>query len=130
MSSSPPTDPLAGALDTAGGGRRRTAVIALVLGIAAGVFGLLFVTVNSGWVVISLPSPPWDQEPSWPVFEARLSAVMLVSALCGGAVTCVAWWAALRGPRGRQRANRARILELERELENVNRLLAATREKR
>ena len=55
----------------------------MAAGVATGIFALLFATANDRWVLISLPTTPWHTEPSFPAFEARLWAVMLVSFLAG-----------------------------------------------
>jgi hypothetical protein len=97
------------------------------VGIAGGLFCILFALANSEWVVFSLPAWPWREEVGWPVFETRLWAVMLVSAVLGGGLSgaLLLLWRRVFSPRRDEESRRA---ALEREVERLNRLLAAKRD--
>jgi len=95
-----------------------------------GIFTLLFALVNDAWTVIRLPSAPWSTKPSVAVFEAKLWVIMLACFAAGAFVAVVV---ALRiGIEHRRQVarDRRRIKDLEAEITNVDRLVAATREKR
>lgn len=108
--------------------RRGIALAVAAAGVLLGAFVLLFLLANDAWVVIQIPNPPWNPEPGWPAFEARIAAVMAVCFALGA--ICAAFVYRLLGREGRWRANRDRacIDELESELKNVSRLLASSRD--
>jgi hypothetical protein len=110
--------------------RKRWLALAVVfVGVVLGIFVLFFLLANDAWVVINVPNAPWDPEPGWAAFEARLAAVMAASFVVG-AVAAVLLYRLLGGEdRRRSRRDRARIEELEGELKNVSRLLASSRDK-
>ena len=101
-------------------------LIQIAIGVLLGGFVLLFCMANDEWVVVHLPRLPWDSEPSVPVFEARVFALMLASV--GAGVVCslfVGYF--LRRRRKRREAEKDRkIIALEQELQKSNRLIAAT----
>ena len=95
-----------------------------------GIFTLLFAVANDAWTVIRLPSAPWSPEPSVAMFEAKLWAIMLTCFAAGAFVAfVVALWIGIEHRRQVAR-DRRRIKDLEAEITNVDRLVAATREKR
>jgi hypothetical protein len=109
--------------------RRWKLIAAAVVGVLGGLFFLLFLLVNDSWVVVSIPNPPWNPDPGWAAFEARLAAVMVVS-FALGALAAVTLYRFLAGEdRRRSSRDRARISELESELKNVSKLLASSRDK-
>ena len=109
--------------------RKRIAVAAAAVGAVVVAFLLLFLLANDAWVVINVPNAPWDPEPGWAAFEARLAAVMAVS-FALGSIAAVVLYRLLGGDdRRRSRRERERIEELEGELKNVSRLLASSRDK-
>lgn len=108
--------------------RRGIAIAVAAAGVLLGAFVLLFLLANDAWVVIQIPNLPWNPEPGWPAFEARVAAVM---AVCFGlGAICAAFVYRWLGRESRRRADRdrARIDELESELKNVSRLLASSRD--
>ncbi len=95
-----------------------------------GIFTLLFAVANDAWTVIRLPNLPWSPEPSVAVLEARLWGIMLTCFAAGIFVTLVAaLWIGIEHRRQAAR-DRRRIKDLEAEITNLDRLVAATREKR
>jgi hypothetical protein len=92
-------------------------------------FALMFAISNDDWVVIRLPTMPWDAAPSVALFEARLSAVMFVSALIGASIASLAWWRANARLRRRFAAEGARSERMESELEALGRLVSSARDR-
>jgi hypothetical protein len=105
------------------------AIAVAAAGVLMGGFVLLFLLANDTWVVINIPTAPWNPEPGWAAFEARVAAVMAVSFVLGVIAAALAY--RLLGGEGRRRSrrDRERIDELEGELKNVSRLLASSRDK-
>ena len=102
----------------------------LIIGSLFGAFVLLVGMANDDWVVVYFPSAPWSIAPPWPMFEARLWAIMMVALSVGMAG---AWIVALiLRSRWTKMATKSqdRIQALEREIEKTNRLLSATRKSR
>ena len=105
------------------------AIAVAAVGVLLGGFVLLFLLANDTWVVINIPNAPWDPEPGWAAYEARLAAVMAVSFVLGVVAAAVAYRLLGGEDRRRSRRDRARIDELEGEIKNVSRLLASSRDK-
>lgn len=96
------------------------------LGVLLGVFVLLFCMANDDWIVIHLPLAPWNTEPSFPVFETRVFALML-ACFAGGLVLSLFLAYFLKVRRRRRELEKDRkISALEIELEKANRLIART----
>lgn len=110
--------------------RRLRLIPLLIIGTVAGVFVLLFGMVNDEWIVISFPGAPWSNRFSWPAFEARIWAVMLVCYGVGAGTGWILWWFAKSGIQRRALDDEARIQSLEKELEKTHRLLSSTRKAR
>lgn len=95
-------------------------------GVLLGVFVLLFCMANDDWVVIHLPLAPWNTEPSFPIFETRVFALML-ACFAAGIVLSLFLGYFLRVRRRRRDVEKDRkIRALEVELEKANRLIART----
>ncbi len=108
---------------------RRLAAFLAVAGVPIGIFVLLFAVANDTWVAIHIPGVPWSAETSFAAFEARLWGIML-ACLLAGALLAGFLLRLIGSERRRKDATvMRRIRELETELENVNRLLAATQRK-
>jgi hypothetical protein len=106
----------------------RTA-IQITFGVLLGGFILLFCMANDDWVVIHLPLAPWDAEPSFPIFEARVFALML-ACLAVGLCLCFFLSFFLRVKRrNRDLEKEQKFAALEKELEKANRFIAATTKK-
>ncbi|MCP4677044.1 MAG: LapA family protein [Deltaproteobacteria bacterium] len=109
--------------------RHRLFFIWVVGGASLGIFVLLFALVNDAWTIIRLPSVPWSPEPSVAVFEAKLWGIMLTCFAAGAFVALtIALWIG-NDHRKQTARDRQRIKNLEAEITNVDRLVAATREK-
>lgn len=91
--------------------------------------GLMFAIANDDWVVIRWPTMPWNAAPSTALFEARLSAVMFVSALIGASAASLAWWRASSRLKRRFAAEGARSERMESELEALGRLVSTARDR-
>ena len=103
----------------------RRAAIQIVFGGMLGIFLLLFFMANDDWVVIHLPSAPWQNTPSFPLYEVRLFGVMLISFFLGAAFFGFLTYLFGRRQKRLARIKQDRINELESELEKANRLMAA-----
>jgi hypothetical protein len=90
---------------------------------------LLFALANDDWVVLRLPTMPWNAAPSIALFEARLSAVMLVCLLLGASLASLAWWRASARLKRRFAAEGARSQRMESELEALGRLVSTARDR-
>ena len=92
-------------------------------------FALMFALANDDWVVLRLPTMPWNAAPSVAVFEARLFAVMLVSLGGGALIASLAWWRANSHLERRFAAEGARTARMESELAALGRLVSTTRDR-
>jgi hypothetical protein len=103
----------------------------LIAAAAAGVlwFALLFALANDDWVVLRLPTMPWNAAPSVAVFEARLFAVMLASLTLGALLASLAWWRVNARLKRRFAAEGARSKRMESELEALGRLVSTARDR-
>lgn len=90
---------------------------------------LLFALANDEWVVIRLPTMPWNAAPSVAVFEARLFAVMLASLALGALLASLAWWRVNARLKRRFAAEGARSERMESELEALGRLVSTARDR-
>jgi hypothetical protein len=106
----------------------RLALLALA-GAAALWSALMFALVNDDWVVIRLPTMPWNAEPSVAAFEARLAAVMLACLGVGAALASFGWWRANARLKRRFAAEGARTDRMESELEALGRLVSTARDR-
>lgn len=100
---------------------RAVSAVFVGLGALLGVAGLFFGLANSRWVVISVPTPLFEETASRPAFEARLWAVMLVCFLFG----LLAALGGLVHYRRRAREMAQRAAAVQEELAEVRRLLAS-----
>ncbi|MDJ0764296.1 MAG: hypothetical protein QNJ97_15050 [Myxococcota bacterium] len=106
----------------------RLGVFYTLLG-AVFVVALLFVALaNNGWVVLYAPSLPWQPTPPVPLVEVRLWGAMLVSFILGALVCGIVAVSVIRAKNARSKRTALRLKALEIELDNVNRLVAATRQ--
>lgn len=105
------------------------AIIQIVFGGMLGIFLLLFFMANDDWVVIRLPSLPWYNTPSFPVFEVRLFGIMLICFFSGAMFFGILTYLLGRRQKKMARLKQKRIDELESELEKANRLMAAANNK-
>jgi hypothetical protein len=92
-------------------------------------FALLFALANDEWVVLRLPTMPWNAAPSVALFEARLFAVMLASLTVGALLTSLAWWRVNARLKRRFAAEGARSQRMESELEALGRLVSTARDR-
>ena len=90
-------------------------------------FALLFALANDEWIVMRLPTLPWNAAPSVAVFEARLFAVMLASLALGALLASLAWWRVNTRLKRRFAAEGARSERMESELEALGRLVSTAR---
>jgi hypothetical protein len=102
------------------------AVLQIGFGVMLGGFVLLFCMANDDWVVIHMPLAPWNADPSVPVFETRLFALMLTCLGAGILVTAFFVYFLKMFQRTGQLEKEKKIAALENELAKANRLLAAT----
>jgi hypothetical protein len=100
-------------------------VFQITFGGMLGIFLLLFFMANDDWVVIRLPSAPWHNTPSWPVYEARLFGVMIIAFAVGVIFSGGIVYLLRRRDKRAAEIKQIRINELEAELEKANRLMAA-----
>ncbi len=100
-------------------------IVQIVSGGLLGIFFLLFFMANDDWVVIRLPSAPWHNTPSYPVYEVRQFGVMLIAFFLGFLFFGLLSYFFGRRQNRLAQVKQARINELESELEKANRLMAA-----
>lgn len=113
------------------GARGAPRLLALaVAGVAALWFALMFALANDDWAVVRVPTPPWSPAPSAPLFEARLSAIMLGGAAFGALLASLAWRRAAGRLRRRLEAEGARARRMESELAALGRLVSSERERK
>lgn len=110
--------------------QRRTSLAITVAAAAVGLWALMFGLANDGWVRVQLPALPWTQDPAAAAFEARLWAVMLVAFALGGLLTGLVLRLMLREAKRREADGQRHVEEMERQIANVDRLIANAREHR
>ena len=88
---------------------------------------LMFALANDDWVVLHLPTMPWNAAPNVAVVEARLFAVMLASLVAGAALASLAWWRVNALLKHRFAVEGARAQRMESELAALGRLVSTTR---
>lgn len=104
--------------------RSRTGLWAVfVLGIAVGIFCLLFAAVNNDWIVIKIPEFPWKTSPYSVAFETRIWAVILTSFSAGVVTVGFAYLKARHRWATRFSAEKRRAAQAEERLEKLNKLV-------
>lgn len=98
-----------------------------VLGIAVGVFILLFAAANSDWIAIRLPTLPWRATPYTAAFEAKVWGVVLVSFCAGAATAGFAYLKARMRWKKRLAAEKRRVAELDEKLEKLNKAMVESK---
>jgi uncharacterized integral membrane protein len=104
---------------------KKTLAALIAAGVISGMFALLFAVANSDWVVVSIPSPPWEIKPFAAAFEARLWAIMLFCFFAGAVLAGLATIVVNIEHRKKAAQQGFRMKQLEGEIKNLNRLLEA-----
>lgn len=98
----------------------------IIAGVLLGGFILLFFAANNDWIVIRMPSAPWHTEPSFPIFETRVFALMLACLVVGILCSFFVFRFYRKLTMKKEHEQALKIENLEKELEKANRLIAAT----
>ncbi|MFO8072302.1 MAG: hypothetical protein R6V85_10555 [Polyangia bacterium] len=110
--------------------RKGLAALLTAGGVVLAVFALLFFVVNDRWVLISCPAVPWDSAATAADYEVHFAALVLLGFSGGALLAVVLMLRVLLHARRRIGEERRRVAWLERELDNVSRLLARSRDSR
>ncbi len=110
--------------------RRVLAVLLTAGGVVLAVLALLFFAANDRWVLISFPALPWGSAATAADYEVHFAALVLLGFFGGALLAAVLLLRALLRARRRIADERRKVAWLERELDNVSRLLARSRDSR